>query len=175
MSSKPSQLQSNPAASPARNLSDSQPGPPQRESHRDRQRAATRERVFLAAVDEFLHVGFPGAHIDRIAAAAGVSRGTFYFHFPTKEHVLVEIQRRSSQATIEQLAALRTSRPGLREILACLIESIGASEFRLKMIKKSLSIFSRVAIPSISTATFSCGKPKLSLTVSANTSASLQA
>ena len=34
--------------------------------------------------------GFSNAQIDRIVERAGVARGTFYFHFPTKEHVLVE-------------------------------------------------------------------------------------
>ena len=31
--------------------------------------------------------------IDDIAIAAGVSRGSFYFHHPTKEHVLIEYMR----------------------------------------------------------------------------------
>lgn len=29
-----------------------------------------------------------------IASAAGVAHGTFFFHFPTKEHVLVELEQR---------------------------------------------------------------------------------
>ena len=34
-----------------------------------------------------------GADVSTIAAAVGVARGTFYFHFPTKEHVVVEAER----------------------------------------------------------------------------------
>jgi AcrR family transcriptional regulator len=46
------------------------------------------------------------AQIDRIASAAGVVRGTFYFHFPTKEHVLLELQRRHETRLLERLEAL---------------------------------------------------------------------
>ena len=58
-------------------------------SQRDRQREETRRRIYLAALDVFRRTGVAPAHIDDIAGAAGVSRASFYFHFPTKEHVLV--------------------------------------------------------------------------------------
>ena len=61
---------------------------------RARQRVATRERLFLAALDEIRDAGLAGAQVDRIVAAVGVARGTFYFHFPTKEDVLREWERR---------------------------------------------------------------------------------
>jgi TetR/AcrR family transcriptional regulator, repressor for uid operon len=61
---------------------------------RERQRVETRERLFQAALDEIRHTGVAGAQVDRIVAVAGVARGTFYFHFPTKEDVLLEWERR---------------------------------------------------------------------------------
>ena len=61
-----------------------------RPTQRERQRAETRERLFQAALDEFRREGVAGARIERIASAVGVVRGTFYFHFPTKDHVLHE-------------------------------------------------------------------------------------
>jgi TetR/AcrR family transcriptional repressor of uid operon len=51
----------------------------------------TRERVLGAAVAEFKRSGMDGADVGDIVTIAGVARGTFYFHFPTKEHVLVEL------------------------------------------------------------------------------------
>ncbi len=56
---------------------------------RERQRLETRARLYETALAEFKDVGFNDAQIDRIAEKAGVARGTFYFHFPTKEHVLL--------------------------------------------------------------------------------------
>jgi AcrR family transcriptional regulator len=53
---------------------------------------ATRRRIYDAALEEFRRVGFDGASIARIAVRAGVSRPSFYFHFPSKQHVLLELQ-----------------------------------------------------------------------------------
>jgi TetR/AcrR family transcriptional regulator, repressor for uid operon len=61
---------------------------------RDRKGDRTRERLFQAALDEIRHTGVAGAQVDRIVSVAGVARGTFYFHFPTKEDVLLEWERR---------------------------------------------------------------------------------
>jgi AcrR family transcriptional regulator len=43
--------------------------------------------------------GRAGADVSAIVAAAGVARGTFYFHFPTKEHVVVELERNEEAAS----------------------------------------------------------------------------
>ncbi|MDT5391069.1 MAG: hypothetical protein QOE04_4710 [Mycobacterium sp.] len=61
---------------------------------RETRRLQTRERVFGAAVAEFKSAGVAGADVSAIVAAAGVAHGTFYSHFPTKEHVLLELERR---------------------------------------------------------------------------------
>src|SRR5438105_979273 len=61
---------------------------------RERQRVETRERLFQAALAEIRHTGVAGAQVDRIVTTAGVARGTFYFHFPSKEDVLLEWERR---------------------------------------------------------------------------------
>ena len=73
---------------------------------RAEQRAETRSRLFEAAVTEFQRAGVAGAQIDRIARAAGVVRGTFYFHFPTKEHVLLELQHRHETRLLARLEGL---------------------------------------------------------------------
>ena len=62
-------------------------------STRQAQRLETRGRLFDAALAEIGRSGLAGADVSAIAAAAGVARGTFYFHFPTKEHVMVELER----------------------------------------------------------------------------------
>lgn len=66
--------------------------------------AETRERVFEAAVEEFKKKGVAAADIRAVVEAAGVARGTFYFHFPTKHHVLAEIERREDLRMSAQLA-----------------------------------------------------------------------
>src|SRR6187200_1162652 len=61
---------------------------------REAQRRATRERLFVAAVAEFKRTGVIGADVTAIVADAGVAHGTFFFHFPTKEHVVAELGQR---------------------------------------------------------------------------------
>src|SRR5262245_53575075 len=70
---------------------------------RTRARLETRGRVFDAAVAEFLRVGVAAAQIEDIVRAAGVARGTFYLHFPTKDHVLLEVLRRKEGAVAAEL------------------------------------------------------------------------
>ena len=94
-------------------------------SAREHQREETRERIFEAAVEEFRREGFTGARVDRVVAAAGVARGTFYFHFPTKEHVLLELQKRHEAALHARLEAMprpRSARQLLRQIADALLE-----------------------------------------------------
>ena len=63
-------------------------------SSRDARRLQTRERVLGAAIVEFKRAGMSRADVHAIVAAAGVAHGTFFFHFPSKEHVLLELESR---------------------------------------------------------------------------------
>lgn len=46
-----------------------------------------RESIVRAAVDEFRTAGYEATSMDRIAAAAGVSKRTVYNHFPSKDEL----------------------------------------------------------------------------------------
>lgn len=48
--------------------------------------------------------------INSIASALGIVRGTFYFHFPTKEHVVLELLSREEARIVDEL------RPALDEV-----------------------------------------------------------
>src|SRR5438309_11439369 len=75
--------------------------------NRTRQRLETRDRIFEAALAEFRRAGVAASEIEDIVRAAKVARGTFYLHFPTKDHVLMELLRRQQR---ELAAALREGR-----------------------------------------------------------------
>jgi AcrR family transcriptional regulator len=72
-------------------------------------RMQTRERLLGAATAEFKRSGLAAAEIGNIVAAAGVAHGTFYFHFPTKEHVLLELERREEARIANQLSRVLVS------------------------------------------------------------------
>ena len=100
---------------------------------RTRQRLQTRDRVFDASVAEFRRAGVAEAQIEDIVRAAGVARGTFYLHFPTKDHVLMELLRRKQEAVAVQLLATKTTsvRPFLRRCVDLLVADAGQEDAAL--------------------------------------------
>ena len=62
------------------------------------------EAILDGAMQEFLENGFAGARIDKIVAAAGVSKATVYRRFPDKEALFTElVQRMACKKDIFQL------------------------------------------------------------------------
>jgi AcrR family transcriptional regulator len=98
---------------------------------REAQRLETRARVFDAALAEIDRSGLAGADVSAIARAAGVVRGTFYFHFPTKEHVLVELERAEEVRIVSELETRKASPNDLASMLMLLVRRVLAAERRL--------------------------------------------
>jgi len=100
-------------------------------SARDAQRLETRARLFDAAVTEISRSGLAGADVSKIAAAVGVARGTFYFHFPTKEHVVVEVERAEEAKIVARLGGKQSEPTDLLSMLSLLVREVLAAERRL--------------------------------------------
>jgi AcrR family transcriptional regulator len=90
---------------------------------RDRQREETRRRLYLAALEVFRRDGVRNCRIDDIAQKAEVSRAAFYFHFPTKEHVLLDLL---NETEVSQVAALQQlpSSASIEQLLTTAIEAM---------------------------------------------------
>jgi len=91
----------------------------------------TRERLLGAAIGEFRRAGMAGADVRAIAADAGVAPPTFYFHFPTKEHVLIELEHREEDRIAVELSGFFLDDPGLPAVLMKVVDSVGDLEGRL--------------------------------------------
>jgi AcrR family transcriptional regulator len=72
---------------------------------RERNKLRRREQITDAALRLFAEHGFDGATIDEIAAAADVSRRTFFRYFARKEDVILDWKRRSADELREALAS----------------------------------------------------------------------
>ncbi len=53
-----------------------------------------RESIIVAGVSAFRRLGYHGASVNDIVSEAGVSKGGFYHHFPSKEALFVEVMER---------------------------------------------------------------------------------
>ncbi len=85
-----------------------------RPSAREAKRLQTRERLMGAAIAEFKRSGIAAADVGAIVTAAGVAHGTFFFHFPTKEHVLLELERREEERIAKQIGRFLRRSPTFR-------------------------------------------------------------
>ncbi len=100
-------------------------------SAREAKRLQTRERLMGAAIAEFKRAGMADADVGSIVAAAGVAHGTFFFHFPTKEHVLLELERREEERIAKQLDRYPDASHDLSSILKEAVRLILGLERRL--------------------------------------------
>jgi AcrR family transcriptional regulator len=87
-------------------------------------RAATRERIVAAALEQVGDGGYASAGVQAIAARAGVAVGTVYRHFPSKGDLFAEAFRRASQRELD--VVVEVSSPdgrSARERVAAAVEA----------------------------------------------------
>ena len=100
-------------------------------SAREAKRLQTRERLMGAAIAEFKRAGMADADVGAIVAAAGVAHGTFFFHFPTKQHVLLELERREEERIAKQLGRFADAEQHLAAVLREAVRLVLGLERRL--------------------------------------------
>lgn len=68
----------------------------------------TRQRILDAAQEQVLERGFAATSVDAIQEAAGISRGTFFYHFPSKDDLaraLIERYAEKDRGLVDDLMA----------------------------------------------------------------------
>jgi TetR/AcrR family transcriptional regulator, repressor for uid operon len=104
---------------------------PVKATSREARRLQTRQRVLGAAIAEFKRSGMAAADVGTIVASAGVAHGTFFFHFPTKEHVLLELEAREESRMATEFARFLEDPHDLATTLAEVKELVISVEDRL--------------------------------------------
>lgn len=95
---------------------------------RERQKRAVRTSLEAAALELFLDRGFAGTSVDDIAAAAAVSRSTFFRYFGSKEAVVFSGLDARGEALAQAILARPATETPLRAFEEALIASNSAME-----------------------------------------------
>ncbi|MBD0021656.1 TetR family transcriptional regulator [Gordonia pseudamarae] len=98
---------------------------------REARRRRTRERLLAASTVEFGRAGMAEADIAKIVAEAGVAHSTFFFHFPTKEHVLIELEAREERRMADRFTEFVGTAPDLGTALHKAVDLLAELEMRL--------------------------------------------
>ena len=77
-----------------------------------------RERLVMAAVDLFTEQGYDATTVAQIAERAGVTKSTFFRHFPDKRELLVAGQEALSRLLTEGIAQAPTGATPLQAVAA---------------------------------------------------------
>src|SRR5882757_1294467 len=72
---------------------------------RARRKAERPAEILDAAFEEFVKHGYAATRLEDVAKLAGVTKGTIYFYFETKERVFDEMIRHKSQAFFPELGS----------------------------------------------------------------------
>ncbi|HEX9019383.1 MAG TPA: TetR/AcrR family transcriptional regulator [Anaerolineaceae bacterium] len=84
----------------------------------------TRARILAAALHCFSRTGYDATGVAEICIAAGVSKGAFYHHFPSKQAVFVELLNAWLQGLDTQFATLRMQTASVPETLRAMAATI---------------------------------------------------
>jgi AcrR family transcriptional regulator len=78
--------------------------PYRRTEKTEERRAAARERIVDAALDQLAEGGYASANVQAVAKRAGIATGTVYTHFPSKSELFSEVFRRASARELAVMA-----------------------------------------------------------------------
>lgn len=76
-------------------LPSSAPHPSHEASKRERRKEARPGELLDAALELFVEKGYAATKVDEVAARAGVSKGTLFLYFPSKEDLFKEVVRQN--------------------------------------------------------------------------------
>lgn len=78
----------------------------------------TRNNILTAAIETFMKNGYEAASVSQICQTAGVSKGAFYHHFPSKQSVFQQAMDEWLDSLDEQLNLTRQKNLTIPETLA---------------------------------------------------------
>jgi len=87
---------------------------------RKRQRLELRTLIYETTLELFRNQGIDKTTVQQVVSAAGIGKGTFFNHFPSKDHVLQEWYRQITKTALEEVSS-NTFASGREAILALVV------------------------------------------------------
>ncbi len=85
-----------------------------------------RERIVEAATELFYAQGLRAVSADKIVAQVGITKVTFYRHFPTKDDLIVAYLERRAKWERDAIAAARQAASDVPDVFRIIAQAIGA-------------------------------------------------
>ncbi|MEJ6007504.1 TetR/AcrR family transcriptional regulator [Paucibacter sp. AS339] len=101
-------------------------------SPRQRRKEARPQELLAAALALFVEKGFAATRSEEVAARAGVSKGTLYLYYPSKEELFKAVVRENLSARIAEAVELAAQHQGsvtdlLRHVMQAWWQQVGSS------------------------------------------------
>lgn len=98
-----------------------------------RRKEARPEEILDAALDVFVERGYAAARLQEVARRAGVTKGTIYLYYPSKEALFKAVVRESLVVNLERAEAAVAAHQGsaadaLRNLLRTVWHTVGATK-----------------------------------------------
>ena len=90
----------------------------------DTDKALRESQIIRAGLDEFYQRGFAAARMDQIGKRAGVSKGTLYLYFPSKEALFEAIIKTIAVPQIAEIERILEGQPGVAATLDALMQRL---------------------------------------------------
>lgn len=84
--------------------------------------AATRQKILQAALSLFSQSGYDATGVAEICRAAGVSKGAFYYHFPSKQALFLDLLEGWLADLDQQLASLQASHTSVPQAVYAMVD-----------------------------------------------------
>lgn len=110
-------------------------------SKRAQAKEATRLRILDAAHDAFIRDGFLGLSTAEVARTAGVAHGTVFFHFESKEALLLTMLRQELGEITERMYERLHGSDTLAELLDTYLDELEAREPFFAMLARETPLY----------------------------------
>jgi len=112
---------------------------------KERQRQERETQILQAAQDVLIEKGYHEMSMDEIAARVGISKGTVYLHFPSKEDLVAALFEQDIQQTVQLIKTTIETRATPRAKLEAVLQFI-YGEFFTKRIQTLFTIYNSAGL-----------------------------